>query len=123
VAVAQQHPQQVALLGRGADILQGRLHRCHSGRQKLFRNGLIFAELLPVLLAQHLVHLADQRLLVDLQQAAALLHVERSKHHVGNQRHTLHDLVDGRGLLHRVIAHVLHEQTCLEDQEVLRIRA
>jgi hypothetical protein len=29
--------------------------------------------------------------------------------------------VDGRGLLHRVIAHVLHEQTCLEDQEVLRI--
>ncbi len=74
-----------------------------------------------MLLAQHLVHLADERLLVHAEHATALLDVERTQDLVRHERDALHDLVDGCGLLHRIVAHLGHEQARLEHEEVLRV--
>ena len=67
------------------------------------------ADLLAVLPAQHLVHLAQQRLLAHLQQTAALLDVELAQHLIGDLRDALHDVVDGGGLLHRVAFGIRHQ--------------
>ena len=121
VAVLQQHAQQVAFLRFGAQLLELRLRRCHAGGELLLGHvlPLATAQVLAVLAPQHLVQLAHEGLLVDLQQAGALLHVERAQHVVGDHGDALHDGVDGLGLAHGIALGVLHQQFGLEHQEVL----